>query len=144
MRIFEVLKNDFKRWIETTKTEQKPKLAGHFLLDREAVWDMERNWSNMFIDFSLSFFHIYLQSLSVKTAEIHGYLWYQKLYDVASSSLPFFKINQKVKRKWHRETKGQRKLSPFWRRQGLKFIKGNYGSKSLQVACLSAYRFKHT
>ena len=37
LRIFEVLKNDFKRWIETTKTEQKPKLAGHLLLDREAV-----------------------------------------------------------------------------------------------------------
>ena len=147
MRIFEVLKNDFKRWIETTKTEQKPKLAGHFLLDREAVWDMEeRNWSNMFIDFSLSFFHIYLQSLSVKTAEIHGYSCYQKKDKVESSSLPFFKISLKVKRrkKWHRETKGQRQLSPFWRRQGLRFIKGNCGSKSSQVACLSAYRFKHT
>ena len=39
--IFEVLKNDYKRWIETTKTEQKPKLAGHLLLNSEAVWDME-------------------------------------------------------------------------------------------------------
>ena len=34
--MFEVLKNDFNRWIET-KTEQKPKLAGPILLDREAV-----------------------------------------------------------------------------------------------------------
>ena len=37
LRIFEVLKNDFKGWIETTKREQKPKLADHLLLDREAV-----------------------------------------------------------------------------------------------------------
>ena len=36
LRISEVLKNDFKRWIETTKTEQKPKLAGHLLLASEA------------------------------------------------------------------------------------------------------------
>ena len=96
MRIFEVLKNDFKRWIETTKTEQKPKLAGHLLLDSEAVWDMEeRNWSNMFTDFSLSFFHIYLKSLSVKTAKIHGYSWYQKHYNAESSSLPFFRNQSK-------------------------------------------------
>ena len=33
----EVLKNDFKGRIETTKAEQKPKLAGHLLLDREAI-----------------------------------------------------------------------------------------------------------
>ena len=33
--IFEVLKNDYKRWIETTA------LAGHLLLNSEAVWDME-------------------------------------------------------------------------------------------------------
>ena len=69
-----IKKNDFKRWIETTKTEQKLKLAGHLLLDSEAVWDMEETkWSNMFTDFSLSFFHICLQSLPVKTTKIHGY-----------------------------------------------------------------------
>ena len=95
MRIFEVLKNDFKRRIETTKTEQKPKLAGHLLLDREAVRDMEeRNLSDMFIDF-----HIYLQSLSVKTAEIHGYSCHQKKDKVEFSSIPFFKISLNVKRR---------------------------------------------
>ena len=61
----------------------------------------ERNWSNMFTDFSFSFFHIYLQSLSVKTTEIHGYSWYKKQFDAESSSLHFYKINLKVKRKKH-------------------------------------------
>ena len=36
-----------------TKTERKPKLAGHLLLDGEAVWEdsKERSWSNMFTRF---------------------------------------------------------------------------------------------
>ena len=99
----------------------------------------ERNLSNMSIDF-----HIYLQSLSVKTAEIHGYSCYQKKDKVESSSLSFFKISLKGKRRKNdRETKGQRQLSPFCRRQGLKFRKGICVSKSLRVAYWSAYRFKH-
>ena len=48
----------------------------------------------MFIDF-----HIYLQSLSVKTAEIHEYSCDQKKDKFESSSLPFFKISLKVKRR---------------------------------------------
>ena len=91
------------------------------------------------IDFSLSFFHIYLQSLSVKTAEIHGNSWYQKWYNAKSSSLPFFEINLnvKIRKKCHRETKGQRQLSPFCRRQELKFVKESLLARACELlVCL--------
>ena len=45
------------------------------------------------------YIYIYIYSLSVKTAEIHGYSCYQKKDKVESSSLPFFKISLKVKRR---------------------------------------------
>ena len=44
-------------------------------------------------------FHIYLQSLSVKTTKIYGYSCYQKKNKVEFSSLPFFKISLKIKRR---------------------------------------------
>ena len=107
------------------------------------IWRKETDQTCSLISFYL-FFHIYLQSLSVKTTEVRGYSWYQKQNNAESLS-SFFQnqSNSQRRKKWHRETKGQRQLSPFCRRQRLKFRKGICVSKSLRIAFLSAYRFKH-